>query len=126
MQTLFFFFTSLVASIVAVKFTATALKAGRHDWLSCVIGVILSLVVLTTISNLVAAQLVNPLIIQVVIMLVSILVVGFVLESILDTTFVNGMIVAAAAVIVQWLIKAGFGYLGVSTDMLSFVMRLVS
>ena len=126
MQTLFFFFTSLIASIVAVKLTVTALKAGRHDWLSCVIAVVLSLVVLTTISNLIAAQITSAIVSQVLILVVSVLVVGFVLESILETTFINGMVAAAVAVVIQWLVKIVFSYLGVNTEMLSFIMKLVS
>ena len=114
MQTLFFFFTSLIASIVAVKLTVTALKAGRHDWLSCVIAVVLSLVILTTISNLIAVQITSEIVSQILILVVSVLVVGFVLESILETTFLNGMIAAAAAVVTQWLVKIVFSYLGVN------------
>jgi len=116
MQTLFFFFTSLVASIVAVKVTVTALKAGRHDWLSCVIAVVLSLVVLTAISNLITTQITNAIVSQALVLVVSVLVVGFVLESILETTFIKGMVAAAVAVVTQWLVKIVFSYLGVNTE----------
>ena len=118
MQTLFFFFTSLIASIVAVKLTATALKAGKHDWLSSVIAVVLSLVVLTTVGNLVSIQLLS--------LVVSILLVGFVLESVLETSFRNGMLIAAASVVVQWLIKFAFAKIGFNTDMLVFLQALLS
>jgi len=118
MQTLFFFFTSLIASIIAVKLTSTALKAGKHDWLISVISVVLSLLVLTTVSNLISIELLG--------LVVSILVVGFVLESILETTFVNGMLIAAIAIIVQWLIKLGFSMFGINTDMLSFLQQILA
>jgi len=117
MQTLFFFFTSLIFSIFAVKLTSTALKSGKHDWLSSVIAVVLSLLVLTTVSNLVPIELLG--------LVISVLLVGFVLESILETTFVNGMLIAAAAIIVQWLVKFGFSMLGVNTDMLSFIQQFL-
>ena len=118
MQTLFFFFTSLILSILAVKLISTALKSGKHDWLSSVISVVLSLLVLTTVNNLVPIELLG--------LVVSVLLVGFVLESILETTFVNGTIIAAAAIIVQWLVKFGFSSLGINTDMLSFLQQLLA
>ena len=77
-------------------------------------------------SNLIAAQIASVIVSQVLILLVSVLVVGFVLESILETTFINGMIAAAAAVVIQWLVKIVFSYLGVDTEMLSLIMKLVS
>ena len=117
MQTLLFFFTSLVASIVVVKLVSTALKAGKCDWLSSVIAVVLSLVVLTTVGALIPIQVVG--------LVVSVLLVGFVLESILETTFIHGMMIAAAAVIVQWLIKYGFSLMAINTDMLSFIQHLL-
>ena len=118
MLTLIFFFVSLITSVIAVKLSATKLKVGKHDWLSSVIGVVLSLVVLTTVGHLVPMQVVG--------LVVSILLVGFVLESILETTFTNGMIIAAAAIIVQWLIKFGFTKLGFNTDMLLFIQQLLT
>lgn len=118
MQTLLFFFTSLILSVIAVKLMSTAVKSGKHDWLSSIIAVVLSLLVLTTISNLVPILLLG--------LVVSVLVVGFVLESILETTFVKGMLIATAAIIVQWLVKFGFSKLGVNTDMLSFLQHLLA
>jgi len=118
MQTVLFFFINVVASIVAVKLTSTALKSSKNDWLSSVIAVALSLVVLTTINNFISIELLG--------IVVSILVVGFVLESILETTFVNGMLIAAAAVIVQWIVKFVFIKLGVNTDMLLFLQQFLS
>jgi len=118
MQTLFFFFTSLVASIVAVKLTSTALKAGKHDWLSCTISVVLSLIVLTTVGNLVAVELLA--------LAASVLLVGFVLESILETTFKKGMVIAASAIVVQWVINFGFTKLGINTDMLLFFQKILA
>ena len=118
MLTLIFFFVSLAASVVAVKLSSTKLKAGKHDWLSSIIAVVLSLVVLTTVGHLVPIQIAG--------LVVSILLVGFVLESILETTFANGMIIATAAIIVQWLIKFGFTELGFNTDMLLFIQQLLT
>jgi len=83
-----------------------------------VIAVVLSLLVLTTIGNLIPIVLLG--------LVVSVVVVGFVLESILETTFVNGMLIAAVAIVVQWLIKFGFSSLGVNTDMLSFLQHLLA
>lgn len=116
MQTFFFFITSILASAIAVKCLSAYLKAKKTDFLSSLIAVVLSLLVLTTIGNLVPIELIG--------LVLSVLLVGFVLESILETSFKNGMIIAAAAILVQWLIKFGFIQLGVNTDMLLFVQQL--
>lgn len=117
MQTLFFFFTSIVVSTLAIRFIAVFLKAGKSDFLSSLISVVLSLLVLTTIANLVS--------IQALVLVLSVLLVGFVLESVLDTNFKTAMMIAAVAVLVQWLVKFGFNQLGVNTDMLSFIQQLL-
>ena len=118
MQTLFYFFTAIVASIIAVKLTSTYLKAGKHDWLSSTITVVLSLVLLTTVNNILPIALLG--------ISVSILVVGFMVESVLETTFINAMFIAAAAVLVQCAVAFGFDFLGVNTDMLSFIQQFLS
>ena len=126
MQTLFFFFTNLVLSVFVVKLIATSLSASRQDWLSSVIATVLSFVVLTAISYLVEGQLNDPLLLVLVTVVVSILLVGFVLESILDTTFAKGMVIASGSILAQWILKFIFGKFGVKTDMLSFILAMIS
>lgn len=125
MLTLLYFFISLIASIGVVKTVATIVRAGRHDWLTSVIAVVLSIVVLTTVSNLVAGQLSVVWQLYLVTLLLSIVVVGFVLESILDTSLVKGMSIAAAAIVVQWVMKFIFIQFGINTELLSFILQLL-
>ena len=123
---MFFFFTNLVLSVFVVKLIATSLSASRQDWLSSVIATVLSFVVLTAISYLVEGQLNDPLLLVLVTVVVSILLVGFVLESILDTTFAKGMVIASGSILAQWILKFIFGKFGVKTDMLSFILAMIS
>ena len=118
MLTLLYFFISLIASVGVVKTVATLVKAGRHDWLTSVIAVVLSIVVLTTVSNLVSGQLSVVWQFYLATLMLSIVVVGFVLESVLDTSLVKGMSIAAAAIVVQWVMKFIFIQLGINTCLL--------
>jgi len=118
MQTLFYFFTAIAASVIAVKLSATYFKAGKHDWLSSIITVVLSLVLLNTVNSILPFALLG--------IAVSILVVGFMVESVLETSFLNAMFIAAAAVLVQCAVAFGFDFLGVSTDMLSFIQQFLA
>lgn len=117
MLTLLFFITSIIASVIAVKFTAKSLKSTKHDWLSSVITVVLSLVVITAVSSLIPWWYAA--------IPVAIVVVGFVIESTLDTTLQKGIIIAAIAILVQWLIKFGFMFAGVNTDFLVLIQQIL-
>ena len=125
MLTLLYFFISLIASIGVVKTVATIVRTGRHDWLTSVIAVVLSIVVLTTVSNLVSGQLSIVWQFYLATLMLSIVVVGFVLESVLDTSLVKGMSIAAAAIAVQWAMKFIFIQFGINTELLSFILQLL-
>jgi len=118
MQTLLFFFASIIASIIAVKLTATYLKTTKHDWLSSIITVVLSLVVMTAINHLIP--------IWYAAIALSVIVVGFVIESTLETKLIKGIIIAAVAILVQWVVKFGFISVGINTDFLVLIQQILA
>ena len=117
MLTLLFFITSIIAMIVAVKLAATYLKTTKHDWLSVIITVAFSLVVINSANHLIPLWYVA--------IAASIVIVGFVIESVLETKLPTGMIIAVVAILTQLLVKFGFMSMGVSTDFLVLIQQII-
>lgn len=89
---------SALAALLPVKLAATKLQVTKSGWLYSVIAVILSVI----ITN--AASYVIPIIF--IAIPVAIGVVGFVYESILETTFKKGLYIAVIAVLIQFMVTS--------------------
>ncbi len=89
---------SAAFALLPVKIAASKLTVGKPGWLYSVIAVILSVI----ITN--ASSYVIPII--VIAVPVAIAVVGFVYESVLETTFKKGVCIAFIAVLIQFAVTS--------------------
>lgn len=90
--------SSALAALLPVKVAASKLEVGKPGWLYCVIAVVMSVIITNAASYVVPIVLLS--------VPVAIGVVGFVYESILETTFKNGLCLAVIAVLIQFAVTS--------------------
>lgn len=88
---------SVAVAVYPVKLTAKAVAAGKSDFLTCLIAVVFSVIIATAVSYIFPNILIA--------VPIAIGVVGFVYESVLDTSIKNGVLIALVAVLIKFVVS---------------------
>ena len=87
---------SVVSALLPVKLAASKLRTPNSGWLYAVIAVTFSLMIIFTATNIIP--------ITYVAVPVAIGLVGFIYESVFDTTLKKGLYIAFFAVLIQFVV----------------------